>query len=101
MLGSSHAQYYAESSSVLLSPKPPSAPLPYPETPIFNKNQVPSEHDGAIGEEWHGPGPGGLPDIMVSNVTEPTLTSFLISGATAAVIVAPGGGYTGRDERNL
>jgi acetyl esterase/lipase len=34
-------------------------------------------------------------DRMVTNVTSPTITPYLVSGADAAMVIAPGGGYNG------
>mmetsp|Transcript_35740 Transcript_35740/g.83014 ORF Transcript_35740/g.83014 Transcript_35740/m.83014 type:complete len:178 (+) Transcript_35740:710-1243(+) len=63
---------------------------------IWPKHQIPDERPGVFGPETAVPGPGGDLDLMIHNVTVPTLTPFELNSAspTPAVIVAPGGGYS-------
>ena len=64
-------------------------------TPIANGSTIrvwpgtaPGERPGTIGPEgYRSPG-------ILTNVTTPTLTAYLVRGAASAVIVAPGGSYS-------
>mmetsp|Transcript_50985 Transcript_50985/g.161212 ORF Transcript_50985/g.161212 Transcript_50985/m.161212 type:complete len:317 (+) Transcript_50985:1-951(+) len=68
------------------------APIPlWPGVP-------PGERTGATGHETEGCETPGVPvsrcvDRSISNVTVPTLTPYLVAGATSAVVIAPGGAY--------
>lgn len=62
-------------------------------------DKVPGERVGTIGAEYEtcltgGVKPADCKDRSVHNVTVPTLTPFIVPGATSAVIVAPGGAYS-------
>lgn len=65
---------------------------------IFPSGKVPGERSGEVGPEVCFPGTqgtdyGGGHDATCQNVTKPVLESFLVDGADAAVVIAPGGGY--------
>ena len=49
--------------------------------------EAPGEHAGAIGPEGY-----ERPDIL-TNVTIPTITPYLVANADSAVVIAPGGAY--------
>ena len=86
----SHASSFRSDISV-----DPGVPLPlWP-----NENDIPGERPGTIGNETIACNPPDVPihncnDRSVHNVAIPTLLPFLISSSDAAVIVAPGGGYS-------
>lgn len=65
---------------------------------IFPRGKVPGERSGEVGPEVCLPGTqgkdyGGGHDATCQNVTKPVLEPFLVDGADAAVVIAPGGGY--------
>ena len=77
---------------------------PTPTSPPFpvwpSGSAIPGEHPGAFGNETSHCLTAGVPidkceDLMVTDVTVPTLTPFVVPNATSAMIVAPGGGYSG------
>lgn len=58
----------------------------------------PGDHAGAIPSETQSCLTHGVPvskctDLSVTDVTQPTITPYLVPGADSAVIVSPGGGY--------
>ena len=68
--------------------------------PVWPAGLVPGERPGTVGAEFEtcltpNVSLSKCIDLMVRNVTAPTLTPFLVKDATSAMIVAPGGGYAG------
>ena len=69
------------------------------EIPLWphGHSSIPGERPGVFGNESITCQPGtplaNCTDRRVRNVTRPTLLSFIVPESTAAVIVAPGGGY--------
>jgi acetyl esterase/lipase len=69
---------------------------------ILFPNGAPNETAGAVGPESREPNDGegcgplrNIPCDHIYNVTNPTLTPFIVKNGTgASVIIAPGGGYT-------
>ena len=65
---------------------------------LWPAGRVPGERPGAIpgNETAHCLTPGvpvaACKDLMITDVTVPTLTPYPVAGATAAMLVAPGGG---------
>eukprot|EP01048_Picozoa_sp_COSAG05_P017429 COSAG05_NODE_2373_length_3161_cov_16.174233_3_plen_276_part_00 len=89
-------------SAIYASPNPDGARLlsrtDVSAIPLWPSGKVPGEKAGTVGAEYdtcltHGMPVGNCQDLSVHNVTEPTITPFLVDGADSAVVIAPGGGY--------
>lgn len=61
---------------------------------LWLAGEVPGERQGQVGNETHSTGEGGEADRIYHNVSVPTLTPFLVEKGRAAVVIAPGGGYS-------
>ena len=99
LAASDAASAFYGAGSPFAAPSVPPPPLPSAVVPLW-PGAAPDERPGAFGPESSKCLTAGVPldkckDIMLTNVTVPTLAPYLVPGATSAVVIAPGGGYSG------